>query len=166
MAINYSREVLRAGRALVGWDRTEMAKAAKVSRYTLSRIEEGESVLRETVEKVVKALEKQGLEYVVATAHHGAGVRWKTAQDSPGEGEVLRAGRALVGWNQRAMAEAAKVSRHTLLRVEEGSNARDEMIVSIVNALEAEGVEFTRAAADHGAGVRWRAPSGRVSKPS
>jgi transcriptional regulator with XRE-family HTH domain len=78
--------------------------------------------------------------------------------------EILRAGRALVGWKQSQLAQAAGVSRHTLLRVEEGQNVMLESLTSVVRALEEQGVEFTLPASDHGAGVRWRTPTARPGR--
>lgn len=78
--------------------------------------------------------------------------------------EILRAGRALLGWKQSQLAQAAGVSRHTLLRVEEGQNVMLDSLTSVVRTLEAEGVEFTLETADHGPGVRWRTPKGRMGK--
>ena len=53
-----------------------MAAAAKISRQTLMRIEDGENVTVDTVKKVIVALEKRGVEFIEATEDRGAGVRF------------------------------------------------------------------------------------------
>jgi transcriptional regulator with XRE-family HTH domain len=84
MAIEYSPELLRAGRALLGWKQSELAQAAGVSRHTLLRVEEGQNVMLDSITRVVRALEQQGVEFTVAAPNHGAGVRWRTPKGRPG----------------------------------------------------------------------------------
>ncbi|NKL58330.1 helix-turn-helix domain-containing protein [Rhizobium leguminosarum bv. viciae] len=82
---------------------------------------------------------------------------------------MLRAARALLGWNQRQLAAAADVSRPTINRLEnrdksDGQDKDDALLSSveaIVRAFEAQGIEFTDASTSTGAGVRWRNPKGR-----
>lgn len=76
MAIAYSEDIIRAARLMVGWTQTELAKAAKVSRQTLARIEDGDNATVDTVKKVIAALEKRGVEFIDATEDRGAGVRF------------------------------------------------------------------------------------------
>lgn len=76
MAFAYSKEIFRAARLLVGWKQSQLATAAKVSRQTLMRIEDGENVTVDTVKKVIVALEKRGVEFIDATEDRGAGVRF------------------------------------------------------------------------------------------
>ncbi|WP_075292025.1 helix-turn-helix transcriptional regulator [Pararhizobium arenae] len=76
MAIAYSKDVIRAARLMVDWNQSQLAKAAKVSRQTLARIEDGDNATVETVKKVIAALEKRGLEFIEATETRGAGVRF------------------------------------------------------------------------------------------
>ncbi|WP_209847883.1 helix-turn-helix transcriptional regulator [Rhizobium herbae] len=85
MAINYPPEILRAGRALVGWKQSQLAQAAGVSRHTLLRVEEGQNVMLETLTSVVRALEDQGVEFTGATTAYGVGVRWRTPSGRTGE---------------------------------------------------------------------------------
>lgn len=80
--------------------------------------------------------------------------------------DLLRAARALVGWSQSEIAAAANVSRPTINRLETGGNATVETIKAIVNAFAKQGVEFTDSTSEHGAGVRWEAPTRRVRNPS
>jgi transcriptional regulator with XRE-family HTH domain len=88
--------------------------------------------------------------------------------------EMLRAARALLGWNQRQLAAAAAVSRPTVHKLEtrgatRGENAREsgdnatlESVEAIVQAYEAQGIEFIEATSSTGSGVRWRTPAGRI----
>ena len=58
-------------------------------------------------------------------------------------GEQLRAGRAMIGWDQSELAEKANVSLKTIKRMEATSgfiNARSTW--SVKNALEIAGIEF------------------------
>nr|WP_246765046.1 helix-turn-helix domain-containing protein [Ensifer sp. PDNC004] len=87
---------------------------------------------------------------------------------------MLRAARALLGWNQRQLAAAAAVSRPTVHKLEtrgatRGENAREsgdnatlESVEAIVQAYEAQGIEFIEATSSTGSGVRWRTPAGRI----
>lgn len=76
MAIAYSKDVIRAARLMVGWNQSQLAKAARVSRQTLARIEDGDNATVDTVKKVIAALEKRGVEFIEATEARGAGVRF------------------------------------------------------------------------------------------
>ncbi|QIO74835.1 helix-turn-helix transcriptional regulator [Rhizobium leguminosarum bv. trifolii] len=90
--------------------------------------------------------------------------------------EILRAARALLGWNQRQLATAADVSRPTVNRLENrqeshGEDRREskdnpklESIDAIVRAYQAQGIEFMEATSSTGAGVRWRTPLGRIGE--
>lgn len=56
----------------------------------------------------------------------------------------IRAARALLGWSQSDLAEAAGVSVPTVQRSEGKTTikAADESVEAIVDALESEGVQF------------------------
>lgn len=91
-------------------------------------------------------------------------------------GEMLRAARALLGWNQRQLATAANVSRPTVHRLENrfetrGEDAREtrdnptlESVEAIVRAYHSQGIEFTEATASTGPGLRWRTPACRIGE--
>jgi transcriptional regulator with XRE-family HTH domain len=74
-------------------------------------------------------------------------------------GEQLRAGRAMLGWDQLELAEKANVSLKTIKRMEATSghiNARSTW--SVKNALEIAGIEFLDGDGDwrtRGDGVRF-----------
>lgn len=71
---------LKAARALVGWEQTDLAKKAAVAISTVRRMEsfEGEVGARTaTLSLVQKALEKAGIEFL---NHERPGVRMKAAK--------------------------------------------------------------------------------------
>lgn len=90
--------------------------------------------------------------------------------------EMLRAARALLGWNQRQLAASAGVARPTVHKLEtrgviRGENARDSgdnatlaSVEAIVEAYQAQGIEFIEATSSTGSGVRWRTPAGRIGE--
>ncbi|MQB22587.1 XRE family transcriptional regulator [Agrobacterium tumefaciens] len=88
--------------------------------------------------------------------------------------DMLRAARALLGWNQRQLAASAGVARPTIYKLEtrgvirsdggreNANNATLESVEAIVQAYETQGIEFIEATASTGSGVRWRTPAGRI----
>jgi transcriptional regulator with XRE-family HTH domain len=74
-------------------------------------------------------------------------------------GEQLRAGRAMLGWDQSELAEKANVSLKTIKRMEAISGHIDARSTwSVKNALEIAGVEFLDGDGDwrtRGDGVRF-----------
>lgn len=67
----------------------------------------------------------------------------------------IRAGRALLNWTVRDLAEAAQVHRNTVTRAETDATGPGYATAAIRAALEAAGVEFI-AENGGGAGVRLR----------
>ncbi len=78
-------------------------------------------------------------------------------QDVPIEKRQIRAARALLGWSQAQLAEAAGVSIPTVKRAEGNAAiaASAQSLTAIRSALEAAGVEFI-AENGGGPGVRLR----------
>jgi transcriptional regulator with XRE-family HTH domain len=69
----------------------------------------------------------------------------------------IRAARALLGWNQHELAEAASIGVATLRRLEAaeaGIRGSVEVLWKIQTALEKAGVEFIPADESKGPGVR------------
>jgi transcriptional regulator with XRE-family HTH domain len=80
----------------------------------------------------------------------------------------IRAGRALLGWSQLELAQAASVGVATVRRLEAaGSEVRGSVdsVWKIQKALEAAGIEFISAAEGRGPGVRLRNVAPRRKKP-
>lgn len=57
--------------------------------------------------------------------------------------EGCRAGRAILKWSMRELAERSDVAWTTINRLEAGASARDATAAKIVAAFAAEGVELT-----------------------
>jgi transcriptional regulator with XRE-family HTH domain len=78
----------------------------------------------------------------------------------------IRAGRALLGWSQLELAEAASVGVATVRRLEAAETqirGSVESVWKIQQALEAAGVEFIREEGGKGPGVRLE--QSQVSRP-
>ncbi len=56
--------------------------------------------------------------------------------------EACRAGRAILKWSMRDLAERSGVAWTTINRLEAGAGARDATAAKIIAAFEAEGVEL------------------------
>ncbi|MBI3444460.1 MAG: helix-turn-helix transcriptional regulator [Magnetospirillum sp.] len=70
--------------------------------------------------------------------------------------EQSRAARALLGWSQQQLAEAAQVAKQTLADFERGARTPyDRTLRDIRLALENAGVEFLGVAEGKGVGVRF-----------
>jgi transcriptional regulator with XRE-family HTH domain len=71
-------EQIRAARSLLGWSQTELAGHAGLSLPTIKRVErengDGPNVSHEAREKLRRALEKGGVEFIAENGG-GAGVR-------------------------------------------------------------------------------------------
>jgi len=68
---------IRAARALLGWRREDLAKAAKVGLATIARIEQGEGMVQgnfSTIMKIQEALEREGISFI-SEPKGGFGVR-------------------------------------------------------------------------------------------
>lgn len=93
MAIIPSSDMLRAARALLGWNQRQIAAAAEVSRPTINKLENREgnggegtrNATLESLEAIVAAYEKQGIEFIAATSLTGGGVRWRTPAGKLGQ---------------------------------------------------------------------------------
>jgi transcriptional regulator with XRE-family HTH domain len=75
----------------------------------------------------------------------------------------IRAGRALLGWSQLELAEAASVGVATVRRLEAAETqirGSVESVWKIQQALEAAGVEFIREEGGKGPGVRLKQSQG------
>ena len=72
----------RMGRAALNIGVRELAKTAKVSTNTVTRLESGELLKPRTVEAVQRALEAAGIEF---TNGDKPGVRLKPTRETPGK---------------------------------------------------------------------------------
>ena len=79
-------EQIRAARALLGLNQTQLATLADVGVATIKRIEVASGKIRgaaQTIWKIQTALEKAGVRFVDADENAGVGVRLKENQDQP-----------------------------------------------------------------------------------
>lgn len=70
----------------------------------------------------------------------------------------IRAGRALLKWTGKELAEASGVAFSTLMRLETGEGvpgAQAKTLDAIQKAFEESGIEFI-GTPENGAGVRWK----------
>lgn len=68
---------IKAARALLAWSQREFAKASGISEPTIARLESSDGAIggrAETIEKLVAALKKAGVEFIPENGG-GAGVR-------------------------------------------------------------------------------------------
>ena len=73
----------------------------------------------------------------------------------------LKAARALVGMEQKALSQASGVSLPTIQRMEASNGTVRgviESLTKVMGALEAAGIEFLGAGSERGTGVRFRRP--------
>ena len=65
---------IRAARAVLGLDLSDVAEAADISRNTVSRIERGAEALASTIGKIQRVLEAEGIEFLNTGS---PGIRWR-----------------------------------------------------------------------------------------
>ncbi len=71
----------------------------------------------------------------------------------------IRAGRALLGWSQQALADRAIVSISAIKRLELGmTDPRVSTVTAVQTALEKAGIEFISTTPGKGEGVRLARP--------
>ena len=68
-----TRKQIRAARAVVGWGVRQLGEQAGVSFATISRFENGANTFSATLDKVQRALEGEGVEFLNSTR---PGIRW------------------------------------------------------------------------------------------
>ena len=85
MATRLTADLIRAGRALVGWSQTELAQRSGVSQKALSDFELGKKpITAKASDKLRLVLEEQRVQFIAVNAESskivGAGVRWMPEQ--------------------------------------------------------------------------------------
>jgi transcriptional regulator with XRE-family HTH domain len=161
----------RAARSLLDLKQAEVAARADVSRSLILRMEAGD--VKDTVDSDMLKLkrtvhpdavklrlfyEMNGIEFLEPLDELGAGVRWDVDM---GDGVVhrayLRAGRALAGVRQAALAKQATVGQSLISRFESGETKSIPTVAfdAIVSGLRMAGVELLESSKGK-AGVRLR----------
>jgi transcriptional regulator with XRE-family HTH domain len=78
---------IKAARALLGWSQCDLAERSGISEPTIARLESDEGKLggrRGTAEKIRKAIESAGIEFIEENGG-GPGVRLRKRQSKKGE---------------------------------------------------------------------------------
>lgn len=76
---------LKAARALLRWEQKDVARASKLSEPTVKRLEAIDGYVRAnevTIDALVRAFDAAGVEFIMAEAGKGPGVRLKIDQKS------------------------------------------------------------------------------------
>ncbi|WP_207764936.1 helix-turn-helix domain-containing protein [Hyphococcus luteus] len=77
-----TKEQCRAARALIGWSRSDLASAAKVSERTITDFERGaRSPIHASLAAIAQALESGGVEFIPENGG-GPGVRLAKPQEN------------------------------------------------------------------------------------
>ncbi|MBO6560254.1 MAG: helix-turn-helix domain-containing protein [Nisaea sp.] len=74
-------KILRGARSVLGWSQPELAKRAKVSLPTVTRVEGGKDSRRGTIEAIVRSLQEGGIQFLPPTDSEGEGIRLRPDKD-------------------------------------------------------------------------------------
>ena len=76
--------LMRAARALAGWEQSDLAEASGISIATIRKIEQGATGTRPRTEaRIVAAFEEAGVQLIPEGPDGGAGVRWEEPEMNP-----------------------------------------------------------------------------------
>jgi transcriptional regulator with XRE-family HTH domain len=161
-------------RAGLNWSAEELAREAGVHINTVRRFESGEDARMSSVDKLRRALEAAGAEFINGG---GPGVRLRALQDVAAENSnasnksekgvaaksitpgQCQAGRKLLGWSRRDLARELRVGVTVIASAERGSCIPHQAVAqAIQRVFEAAGIEFTNVGYS---GVRRSAVAGR-----
>lgn len=91
--------IMRAARALLEWEQSDLAKAAGLSIATIRKIEQGRAPVREaTANEIKAAFDKAGLQLILDGPSGGIGVRLKGQIDEEMYGHLQQTNKAKC-WN-------------------------------------------------------------------
>lgn len=149
----------RAARALLGKDQEDVAAWVKLDRREISRWEAAKyKLFSSDAEDLLKAFEKNGIEFLPASGGQGAGVRWrKPGQKDRFRGAQFRAARAMANQSMRDLQEMSGVNRNFITRLETGliGGLNLETLRKLEHAFARLNIELTVETENWGAGVRW-----------
>jgi transcriptional regulator with XRE-family HTH domain len=92
-------KLMRAARALAGWEQSDLAHASGLSIATVRKIEQGGVGMREnTEEKIIAAFKRAGIQFIPEDRHGGAGVRHKEREMNEQMREYLDLRNKIKGW--------------------------------------------------------------------
>lgn len=81
---DFSSQICRAARALLGWTAEDLAREAKVGLATVKRFELGGDARQSSLDAIQGALERAGVVFIAAAGaslNGGPGVRLRSAAD-------------------------------------------------------------------------------------
>jgi transcriptional regulator with XRE-family HTH domain len=91
--------VMRAARALAGWEQSDLANASGISIATVRKIEQGAIGTRpSTAARIIAAFERAGLQLIPEGPDGGAGVRWKEREMNEELREFYALNNKIKGW--------------------------------------------------------------------
>ena len=91
--------LMRAARALAGWEQSDLAKASGISIATVRKIEQGAIGTRPRTEAaIIAAFERAGLQLIPEGSDGGAGVRWKEREMNEEMREYRDLKNKIKGW--------------------------------------------------------------------
>jgi len=123
-------EQIAIERMAKGWTRVELAQAAKVSTATITRLEQGKHLRPSTLYRVCVALGISVKALLGASAlPDGSGT------NKPRGVEQIAIERMAKGWTQVELAQAAKVDKETIARLEQGKHLRPSTLYRVCIAL-------------------------------
>lgn len=159
----------RAARSLLGLGQADVSARADVDRNVVFRVEAAkyQRMLRPQASKLQRFYEKEGIEFVAATAEMGPGIRWDTGKvNDLVERAQVRAGRAIAGLFQADLAARAKVSQSLISRFASGKTQSlpAEEFEKIAIALKEAGVVLIDEPKKREAGVLLERASEKTSK--
>ena len=92
-------KLMRAARALAGWEQSDLAHASGLSIATVRKIEQGAVGMRKnTEEKIIAAFERAGIQFIHEDRHRGAGVRYKEREMTERMREYRDLKNKIKGW--------------------------------------------------------------------
>jgi transcriptional regulator with XRE-family HTH domain len=91
--------LMRAARALAGWEQFDLAEASGISIATVRKIEQGATGTRPRTEaRIISAFEEAGLRLIPEGPDGGAGVRWKEPEMNEQMRKYLELRNKIKGW--------------------------------------------------------------------
>jgi transcriptional regulator with XRE-family HTH domain len=92
-------KLMRAARALAGWEQSDLAHESGLSIATVRKIEQGAVGIRKnTEEKIIAAFERAGIQFIPEDRHGGAGVRHEEREMNEQTREYLDLKNKIKGW--------------------------------------------------------------------
>lgn len=134
-----TKEVLKAGRALLDWTQQELADKAGLHIGTIARFEAGTGMHAENRERIATVMQEAGISFIVGpdTSTTATGVIHASAAPN-----VIKAGRALLDWTQKDLSDNTGLPITTIVQLEAGAVINVPASETIQEIMEAAGLAF------------------------